>query len=108
MTTAGFTAVFVPQEGTYTIHQNITCHYHVYAPTTVQVRSRCMTESSSEASLGSSPPGSIPRGSPKPDVISLRDLGLETGVKPKPGGKRHAILEWLLIKLTALLKSVAS
>jgi hypothetical protein len=81
------------QEGTYTVHQNITCHYHLYAPTTVHVSPdtrRCATESSSEASLKSSSPTAISRVSCEG---SVHKLDLESDIKTQPEGKRQTILQ---------------
>lgn len=111
MDAAGFAAApTAEQEGTYTINQTITCHYHVYAPTTVHAsagRPRCVTESSSEAPSRSSALTSISQASLKIDLTCLRDLGPETATKSKPEGKRQAILEWLIAKLAALLRKVS-
>lgn len=110
MATADFAAApTVEQDGTYTVHQTITCHYHVYAPTTVYAssdRPRCITESSAEAVTESSQSISTSRPSPKESLSNL-DLDLDTRTKPKTEGKRQAVLEWLIIKLAALLKKVA-
>lgn len=85
------------QEGTYTARQTVTCHYHVYAPTTVHVNSgiaRCVTESSSATSstAASSPPTSVSQGQDKTEVHTK---------------KRAAFLQWLIVKLILLLQKVS-
>lgn len=113
MATADFAAApTVEQDGTYTVHQTITCHYHVYAPTTVYAssdRPRCITESSVEATTESSQSTCTSQPSPKVSLTNL-DLDLDppdTRTKPKTEGKRQVVLEWLIMKLAALLKRVA-
>ncbi|XPS98825.1 hypothetical protein M3J09_008019 [Ascochyta lentis] len=93
------------QDGSYTIHQTITCHYHVYAPTTVHTNSdrpRCATESSSEGPSQRSPPTSTSQPLGKADVLEI-----QAESKTTSQGKRQAILEWLIAKLAALLERVS-
>lgn len=88
------------QEGTYTAHQTITCHYHVYAPTTVHVNpvnsgvARCVTESTS-STTSSLHPSSAPK---ENDGQSKTESHI---------GKREAILQWLIRKLVVLLQKVS-
>ena len=114
MAAAGFAAPpgmsTAEQDGTSTVHQTITCHYHVYAPTTVHVDSgdtRCVTESSSESVAEEIPRTSIAQGSTQTDAASLKEVKLEIDEalrSMKAEGKREAILRWLIIKLTLLLQ----
>lgn len=116
MATAGFAAApgmsTAEQDGTYTVHQTITCHYHVYAPTTVHVNSgepRCVTETSSEATSAAMPGSSVSEGPPHADGVSLKEISLEIDEalrSTKAEGKREAIIRWLIIKLTLLLEKV--
>lgn len=94
------------------MHQTITCHCHVYAPTTVHVspgEARCVTESSSEATSTSSSPTSISQRSVHADGTSIHDLKLDVEAidATKREGKRQAILQWLIIKLVLLLQKVS-
>ena len=85
------------QEGTYTAHQKITCHYHVYAPTTVHIspgEARCVTESTSSTT-------SSPHPSPAPKDIDGQSK-TESHI-----GKREAILQWLIRKLVVLLQKLS-
>lgn len=85
------------QEGTYTAHQTITCHYHVYAPTTVHVNSgvaRCVTESTSSTTSSLHPSSA----SKEIDGQSETESHI---------GKREAILQWLIRKLVVLLQKVS-
>jgi len=101
------------QDGTSTVHQTITCHYHVYAPTTVHVNSgepRCVTESSSEVTSAATPKLSISEHPAQTDEASLEEIKLEMDEdlrSTKAEGKREAILRWLIIKLTLLLQKVS-
>ncbi|OSS44228.1 hypothetical protein B5807_10990 [Epicoccum nigrum] len=85
------------QEGTYTAHQTITCHYHVYAPTTVHVNrdeARCVTESTS-STTSSSHPSSAPK-----------EIDGQSKIESHIG-KREAILQWVIRKLVVLLQKVS-
>ena len=110
MDTANFAnAPTAEHEGTYTVHQTITCHYTVYAPTTVHVnpepnRPRVTTETSSAASAKSSSRTVVSRVSCEPSVGKL-DLEAETTTRPE--GKRQAILQWLILKFVLLLGKVS-
>lgn len=101
------------QDGTSTVHQTITCHYHVYAPTTVHVKSSvptCVTESSSESATEGMPRTSIAQGPIEADAASLKEVKLEIDealLSMNPEGKRETIPRWLIIKLTLLLQKVS-
>lgn len=100
------------EQGTHTIHQTITCHYQVYAPTTVHVRSgepRCGTESSSEAISASSHTTSVCQRPIHTNGTSTHGLksDLEAIDTTKAEGKRQALLQWLIIKLVLLLQKVS-
>lgn len=111
MAAAGFSAEpTAEQQGPHIIHQTVTCHYHVYAPTTVHVRSnvpRCVTESTSEASSVSPPLTCASQPSHEPEDIAVSKVVLEAGSKPKSEGKRQAFLKWLIVKLAAWLDKVS-
>ncbi|KAF3049535.1 hypothetical protein E8E11_010259 [Didymella keratinophila] len=101
------------QDGTSTVHQTITCHYLVYAPTTVHVNSgepRFVIESSSEATSAATPKLSISEHPAQTDEASWKESKLEIDEalrSTKAEGKREAILRWLIIKLTSLLQKVS-
>jgi hypothetical protein len=119
MATAGFagapgmSTAEQDEYGTSTVHQTITCHYHVYAPTTVHVSSgnpRCTTESSSEATSAATAKSSICEQPNQTDEASLNQNKLEIKEALRSTtsqGKREAILRWLVIKLTVLLEKVS-
>lgn len=111
MAARGFAAApTAEQDGAYTIHQTITCHYHVYAPTTVHAssdRPRCVTESTSAASSENVPPTSAPQPSSKDDGNSDHNPAPESGTEANLEGKRQAILRWLIEKLAGWLEKVS-
>lgn len=117
MATAGFAAApgmsTAEQDWTSTVHQTITCHYHVYAPTTVHVNSgepRCVTESSLEAATEDIVRTCIAQGPIQTDGASLKELKLEMDEalrSTKAEAKRETILRWLIVKLTLLLEKVS-
>lgn len=116
MATAGFAAApgmsTAEQNGTHIVHQTITCHYHVYAPTTVHVNSgepRCVTESSSEATTASTPRTYITQHPVQTDEASLNEIKVEIEAlsTTKSEGKRQAMLRWLIIKLVLLFEKVS-
>lgn len=93
MATAGFAAApgmsTAEHDGASAVHQTITCHYHVYTPTTVHVNSgetRCITETSSEATPVATPKSSISEGPPRADGISLEEISL--GIEEALGQSR--------------------
>lgn len=118
MATAGFAAApgmsTAEQDGTSMVHQAITCHYYVYAPTTVHINSResrCVTGSSSNSATENTPRSSITQGPVPTDKTSLKEVTLEIGEalrSTEAGGKSEAILRWLIIKLTLLFEKVSS
>ncbi|KAF3033579.1 hypothetical protein E8E12_004943 [Didymella heteroderae] len=102
------------QDGTSIVHQTITCHYHVYAPTTIHVNSseaRCITESSSEVATATTLNASISERPIQTDGALLTEIKLGTNKALQPSkseGKKEAILRWLIIKLTLLLVKVSN
>lgn len=118
MATAGFAAApglsTAEEDSTSTVHQTITCHYHVYAPTTVHVSSgepRCVIESSSESATECTTPRSpLAQGPIQTDGASLKESKLkidETLHARKAEGNREAILRWLITELTVLLEKAS-
>lgn len=111
MATAGFAAA--EQEGTYNLHQTITCHYHVFAPTTVHMspgETRCVSESSSEVTATSlSPTASTYQCPGRVDEASVHrvKLDIENIDTSKPEGKRQAVLQWLILRLVLLLQKIS-
>lgn len=111
MATAG-SAAAAEQDGIHTIYQTITCHYHVYAPTTVHVGShepRCVTQSSSEAVSVESTRVSRCQRPVHTDVTSVQNFepNLEAIDTTRPEGKRQAVLQWLVLELMLLLQKVS-